>query len=106
MVRWLVFVALAMFLPARPLSADTRILDAVRRAADYHRQGRYQEAEKAAAEALALLEQNRSSPDFDAAAALNDLGSLAYAQGQLARAEQLFERSRAAYENLAGPDDT
>src|SRR5713226_5312711 len=94
--RWnwfrLASLALATLLAAGSLRADIRVTEAVRKAADYHRQGLYRQAENAAAEALSLLNNGRGSPDFDAAAGLNDLGSLAYAQGQLDRAEQLFER--------------
>jgi tetratricopeptide (TPR) repeat protein len=98
---------LAALLAAEPLRADTnRLLDAVQKAADYYRRGLHAEAQKAAAEALSLLENSRSSPDFDAAASLNNLGSLVYAQGDLDRAEQLFQRSREAYQALAGADDT
>ncbi len=100
-------LTLVTLLAAGPLRADTnRLLDVVQKAADYYRRGRHGEAQKAAAEALSLLENSRSSPDFDAAASLNNLGSLVYAQGERDRAEQLFERSREAYLALAGPDDT
>ena len=104
--RGLKLAALALFLAAGFLRADTsRLTEVVRKAADYHRQGLYRQAEKAAAEALSLLDKS-ASPDFDAAASMNDLGSLAYAQGELERAERLFERSREAYQALAGSDDT
>lgn len=101
------FLILAALLAAGSLRADTnRLLDAVQEAADYYRRGLHAEAQKAAAEAFSLLENSRSSPDFDAAASLNNLGSLVYAQGDLDRAEQLFQRSREAYQALAGADDT
>lgn len=100
-------LTLAALLAAGSLRADTkRLLDVVQGAADYYRRGLHGEAQKATAEALSLLESSRSSPDFDAAASLNNLGSLVYAQGDLDRAEQLFQRSREAYQALAGADDT
>src|SRR5881296_304776 len=88
------------------LADTTRLTEVVQKAADYYRQGLHQEAQKAAAEALSLLERNRGWQDFDVAASLNNLASLVYAQGELERAEQLFQRSREAYQALAGPDDT
>jgi tetratricopeptide (TPR) repeat protein len=100
-------LTLSAFLAAGVLGADTTGLrEAVRKAADYHRRGLYADAETAVAEALALLENKGGPPDFDIAASLNDLAALAYAQGQLDRAEQLFQRSREAYETLVGPEDT
>jgi len=95
-----------ILLTAGFLRADiSRLAEAVRKATGYQRQGLYQEAEKAAAEALSLLDK-AGTPDFDVAGSLNDLGALAYAQGELERAERLFMRSRDAYQALAGPDDT
>ena len=102
----LAILSLWAFWAAGSLSADTiRVSEVVRRAVDYQRQGLHREAESAAAEALSMLDRSRSSLDFDGAAGLNDLATLAYAQGELDRAEQLFERSRKAYQALTGPDD-
>jgi len=84
-----------------------RLAQAVQKAGDYYRQGKHQEAEKSAAEAIAILESSRPVDDnFDDAASLNDLGALLYARGDTVGAEQLFQRARADYEALAGPDDT
>ena len=100
-------LALSAFLAAGSLAADTiRVTEVVRKAVDYHRQGLYREAEGAAAEALSMLENRGGSLDFEVAASYNELASLAYAQGELDRAEQLFQRSREAYQTLARPDDT
>jgi len=86
--------------------ADTnRFTQAVRQAADYSRKGLQREAEAAAAEALSILEGTRGTPHFDVAAGLNTLSSLAYAQGDLERAEELCRRSRQEYEAVAGPED-
>ncbi len=99
-------LTLSALLATGSLRADTnRLTEVVRRAVDYHRQGLQAEAEKAAAEALSMLDSS-GGPGFDGAAGLNDLASLAYAQGDLGRAAQLFQRSREAYLALAGPDDT
>jgi tetratricopeptide (TPR) repeat protein len=104
--KTLAILSLSAFWAAGSLSADTiRISEVVRRAVDYQRQGLHREAESAAAEALSMLDRSRSSLDFDGAAGLNDLATLAYAQGELDRAEQLFERSRKAYQALTAPDD-
>lgn len=104
--KTLAILSLWAFWAAGSWSADTiRISEVVRRAVDYQRQGLHREAESAAAEALSMLDRSRSSLDFDGAAGLNDLATLAYAQGELDRAEQLFERSRKAYQALTGPDD-
>jgi tetratricopeptide (TPR) repeat protein len=104
--KTLAILSLWAFWAAGSLSADTiRVSEVVRRAVDYQRQGLHREAESAAAEALSMLDRSRSSLDFDGAAGLNDLATLAYAQGELDRAEQLFERSRKAYQALTGPDD-
>jgi tetratricopeptide (TPR) repeat protein len=104
--KTLAVLSLSAFWAAGSLSADTiRMTEIVRRAVDYHRQGRYPEAETAAAEALSRLASTGGSLDFDGAAGLNDLATLAYAQGELDRAEQLFQRSREAYQALAAPDD-
>ena len=95
----LAFLTLSIFLAAASLGADTNgLAEAVRKAGEYYRQGLHREAEKAAAEALSILEDNRGAQDFDMAASLNNLGSLVYAQGDLDRAEQLFQRSREAYQ--------
>ena len=95
-------MCLAAVLPA---ADSNQLLDTVRQAGVYYRQGQHQEAEKAAAEALSMLESRRDPPDFDVAASLNNLGSLLYAQGELDRAGLLFQRSRNAYLSLAGPSD-
>ena len=87
-------------------AGSNQIVEMVRKAGDDYRQGHQQEAEKTAAEALTLIDNSSAEPDFDVAAGLNNLGSLAYAKGELARARQLFERSRDIYLALAGPGDT
>jgi tetratricopeptide (TPR) repeat protein len=98
---------LLMLLTPVLVSADTnRLIELVHQAADHHRQGRYQEAEAASAAAATLLETSKDVlPGFDAAASWNDLAVLAYAQGQLDRAAQFFQRSQKGYEGLARPDD-
>jgi tetratricopeptide (TPR) repeat protein len=98
-------LALGLTGTASGLGAEPRLDETVRRAADLHRRGAYAEAENATAEALRLLESRRGPADFEAAFSLNDLAALAYAQGNLDRAAQLFEQSRDAYRALAGPDD-
>ena len=99
-------LCLAAFLVGELLGAETSTFAAaVRKAADYSRRGQQQEARKAAAEALAMLQSGSGPPDFQTAAGLNDLAALAYAQGDLTRAEQLFERSRRAYDALIAQDD-
>ena len=95
----------AFWVAASGGAAASRVAEVVRTAAGLHRQGRFLEAEKAAAEALSLLEKI-GAPDFDAAASLNDLATLSFAQGELERAERLLQRSREAYLALAGADDT
>ncbi|MGH9718653.1 MAG: tetratricopeptide repeat protein [Bryobacteraceae bacterium] len=105
--RRLAGLVLLALLGSACLRADAnRIREVAGKAVDYQRQGLYQEAERATAEALSLLEEHGSSLDFDVAAGLNDLGSLAYAQGELQRAQELFERSREVYRVLVRPDDT
>jgi tetratricopeptide (TPR) repeat protein len=102
-MSWLVPALLA----ATALPAGTnRFAELVREAGVFYRLGQHREAEGKAAEALSLLEKNSSAADLGLAASLNNLASLLYAQGDLDRAGRLFERSRAAYQALAGPDDT
>jgi tetratricopeptide (TPR) repeat protein len=87
-------------------AADSNgLLDAVRKAGDLYRMGKQQEAEKAAAEAISLVENRRDAPDFAVASSFNNLGALLYAQGDLERAERFFARARDAYAELAGPSD-
>jgi tetratricopeptide (TPR) repeat protein len=99
-------LAFSTLLAVGALSADvSRVTELVRKAGDYYKQGLNQQGEKAADEALSILDNSRGSQDPAAAASLNDLAALAYAQGDLEKAEQLFQRSRAAWQALAGPDD-
>jgi len=96
-----------LLLAAASRGETNRLAEAVRKAGDYYRRGLHQEADQASAEALSSLENSHASDDnFDDAAATNNLGSIVYARGEAGRAEQLFQRSREAYEALAGPDDT
>jgi tetratricopeptide (TPR) repeat protein len=93
-------------LPALLYAADSnRLLEAVRQAGDFYRQGQPQEADKFAAEAISILETRPGPPDFAVASSFNNLGSLLYAQGDLDRAERFFTRSRDAYLSLAGASD-
>jgi tetratricopeptide (TPR) repeat protein len=86
-------------------ASSNTLLDAVRKAGDLYRQGQRPEADKATAEALAILQSRREPPDFDTAWSLNNLGALFYSKGELDRAQAFFERSRDAYLSLAGPAD-
>jgi tetratricopeptide (TPR) repeat protein len=102
----LVRLGLPILLLSALLQADSHdLMEAVRKAADYSRRGQQQEAAKATAEAVALVERSSGPADFSTAAALNDLAALAYAQGDLNRAGRLFQRSREAYQVLVPPDD-
>ncbi len=97
---------LTAFLLTGLLYGDSNGLsEAVQKAAQYSRQGRNQEAEKASADALSLLERSPGPLNFDLAANLNTLATLAYARGELNRAAELFERSRDVYQGLVSPDD-
>jgi tetratricopeptide (TPR) repeat protein len=87
------------------LGDSTGLSEAVQKAVEYSRQGRNQEAEKASADALSLLEKSPGPLNFDLAANLNTLATLAYARGELNRAAELFERSRDVYLGLVSPDD-
>jgi tetratricopeptide (TPR) repeat protein len=87
-------------------AADSnRLLETVRKAGDLYRQGQQQEADRAAAAAMSMLEAWREPPDFAVASSYNTLGALVYAQGDLERAERYFTRSRDAYLRLAGASD-
>ena len=98
---------LALFvLPALLQAAESnRLLEAVRKAGDLYRQGRQAEADRAAAEAIGLIESRRDPPDFAVASSFNNLGALVYARGDLERAERFFARSRDTYLSLAGSSD-
>jgi tetratricopeptide (TPR) repeat protein len=98
---------LAVFaLPALLQAAESNsLVEAVRKAGDLYRQGQQQQADKAAGEAISMLESRRGPPDFAVASSFNNLGALVYAQGDLERAERFFARSRDAYLSLAGPSD-
>ena len=105
-MRSLAALTLATLLSLVSAGADTnRFTQAVRQAADYSRKGLQREAEATAAEALSILDSSDGTPHFDVAAGLNTLATLAYAQGDLGRAEELFRRSREAYEMIVGPED-
>lgn len=82
-----------------------RLSETVSRAAGLYRQGQQGEAEKAVAAALRVVEERRGTPDFETAGALNGLGALLYSAGDIGRAADLFERSRAAYSRLLHGDD-
>src|SRR5690242_5377566 len=101
------FTILALLvLPSLLQAADSNtLLDVVRKAGDLYRQGKQQEADKAAAEAISMLEIRRDPPDFAVASSFNNLGALVYAQGDLERAGRFFARSRDAYLALAGSSD-
>ena len=93
--------ALPVWLPA----AESSLLETVRKAGDLYRQGKHEDADKVASEAIAMLESRRDPPDFDGASSWNSLGTFVYAQGDLNRAGRMFARSRNAYLSLAGPSD-
>ena len=88
------------------LAADSNsLVEAVRKASDLYRQGQQREADRAAAEAITILEAHREPLDFAVASSYNTLGALVYAQGDLERAERFFTKSRDVYLALAGESD-
>jgi tetratricopeptide (TPR) repeat protein len=68
-------------------------------------EGRYADAAKVAADILAYLQSHRGPLDLDLAANLNNLGSLAYAQGKLDLAEPFYRKALEIYEKVIGPED-
>jgi tetratricopeptide (TPR) repeat protein len=68
--------------------------------------GRYADAAKVAAEILAYLQSHRGPLDLDLAANLNNLGSLAYAQGKLDLAEPFYRKALEIYEKVLGSEDS
>ena len=67
-----------------------------------YREGRYAEAEKTSEEIISLLAKSGAAKDLDVAA-LNNLGSLAYAQLKYDTAETFYERALQLCEAVAGP---
>ena len=84
--------------PSDPLA---RLVDEF---AEIYKQGRYAEAAEVAARILAVLQETRGPEDLDLAANLNNLGSLAYAQGKLDLAQPFYRGSLAIYEKQTGPN--
>ena len=66
----------------------------------YRDVGRFADAENALKAAVLILERGGNGPNFDLAAALNNLGGVYLNQEMFPEAETLFKRSLALYEKL------
>src|ERR1700749_4777758 len=66
----------------------------------YRDVGRFADAERVLKAAIPPLEKGGNGPNFDLAAALNNLGGVYLNQDMFSEAEALFKRSLAIYEKL------